>query len=175
MVADREGRGNRARVKPKAGLAWRIDEQLREVPVDPHAFEKAADERVAQIEAARGQPARLLRLLEEAAPLFRIAGRGEDARKTAAAAIALAQLLEKPLSIFVNQLALARALQWEGRYEISTPLFDQLIAQARSTAELSGELHDVLHCAGTNLHEQGRHQEAARLFREALKLRRVLG
>jgi hypothetical protein len=63
-------------VKPKAGLAWRIDERLREVPIDPDAFEKAADERVAQIEAARGQPARLLRLLEEAAPLFRIAGRG---------------------------------------------------------------------------------------------------
>ena len=175
MVADREGRGNRARVKPRAGLALRIDERLREVPVDPHAFGKAADERVAQIEAARGQPARLLRLLEEAAPLLRIAGRAEDARKTAAAAIALAQLLEKPISVFVNQLALARALQWEGRYEISTPLFDQLVVQARSTAEFSDRLHDVLHFAGTNLYEQGRCPEAARAFREALKLRRALG
>jgi tetratricopeptide (TPR) repeat protein len=175
MVADREGRGNRARVKPNAGLAWRIDGRLREVPVDAHAFDTAADERVAQIEGARGEPARLLRLLEEAAPLFRIAGRDEDARKTAAAAIALAQLLEKPLSVFVNQLALARALQWERRYEISTPLFDQLVVQARSTEELSDRLHDVLHFAGTNLYEQRRYSEAARLFREALKLRRALG
>jgi tetratricopeptide (TPR) repeat protein len=157
------------------GLAWRLDARLREVPVDPRAFEKAADERVAQIEAARGEPARLLRLLEEAAPLFRIAGRGDDARKTAAAAIAVAQLLEKPVAVFANQLALARALQWEGRYEISTPLFDQLVVQARSTAELTDRLHDVVYFAGTNLFEQGRYPEAARLFREALKLRRALG
>jgi tetratricopeptide (TPR) repeat protein len=157
------------------GLAWRIDERLREVPVDPVAFDKAADERVAQIEAARTEPARLLRILEEAAPLLRIAGRGEDARKTASAAISLAQLLEKPLSVFVNQLALARALQWEERYDISTPLFDQLVLQVRSNPEFAGQLHDVLHFAGTNLYEQGRFAEAARLFREALKLRRELG
>jgi tetratricopeptide (TPR) repeat protein len=142
------------------GLAWRLDARLREVPVDPRAFEKAADERVAQIEAARGEPARLLRLLEEAAPLFRIAGRGDDARKTAAAAIAVAQLLEKPVAVFANQLALAR---------------DQLVVQARSTAELTDRLHDVVYFAGTNLFEQGRYPEAARLFREALKLRRALG
>jgi tetratricopeptide (TPR) repeat protein len=162
-------------VKPAAKLAWRIDERLREVPIDAHAYEKAADERVAQIEAARGEPARLLRLLEESAPIFRIAGRADDARKTAAAAIALAQLLEKPAGVFANQLALARALQWEGRHEISTPLFDQLIVRARSTEECTPRLHDVLHFAGTDLYEQRRFAEAARLFREALSLRRALG
>jgi tetratricopeptide (TPR) repeat protein len=162
-------------MKSRAGLGWRLDERLREVPLDPRAFDKAADERVTQIEAARGQPARLLRLLEEAAPVFRIAGRGDDARKTAAAAIALAQLLEKPLAVFANQLALARALQWEGRHEISTPLFDQLVVQARSDADLADRLHDVLYFAGTDLFEQARYPEAARLFREALKLRRALG
>jgi tetratricopeptide (TPR) repeat protein len=162
-------------VKAAHGLGWRIDERLREVPLDAHAYEKAADERVAQIEAARGQPARLLRLLEESAPIFRIAGRAEDARKTASAAIALAQLLEKPASVFENQIALARALQWERRYEISTPLFDQLIVQARSTPDYAGRLHDILHFAGTDLYEQARFGEAARLFREALKLRRALG
>jgi tetratricopeptide (TPR) repeat protein len=162
-------------VKPEAALAWRIDERLREVPIDPRAFDKAADERVAAIEASRSRPARLLELLEEAAPLFRIAGRAEDARKTAAAAIALAQLLEKPHALFVNQLALARALQWEARYDISTPLFDQLVVQARSLAQFAGRLHEVLHFAGTNLFEQGRYPEAARHFREALKLRRELG
>lgn len=162
-------------MKLKGGLTWRLDTRLREVPTDPTAFDKAADERVAQIEAARGQPTRLLHLLEEAGPLFRIAGRGEDARKTAAAAIAVAQLLQKPLAVFVNQLSLARALQWEGRYEISTPLFDQLVVQARATQELTALLHDALYFAGTNSFEQGRYPEAARLFREALKLRRALG
>lgn len=175
MVADRESRGNRARVNPKPALGWRVDERLREVPIDPRAYEKAADDRVAAIEAARSHPAKLLQLLEEAAPVFRIAGRAEEARKTAAAAIALAQLLEKPNAIFANQLALARALQWEARYEISTPLFDQLVVQARSSEEFAGRLHDVLHFAGTNLFEQARYPEAARLFREALKLRRELG
>lgn len=156
-------------------LACRLDERLREVPLDPRAFERAADDRVAAIEAARSQPALLLPLLEEAAPIFRIAGRGEDAHKTAAAAIALAQLLDKPLSVFVNRLALARALQWESRYQLATALFDQLVAQARSSPELEGRLHDALHYAGTNFYEQGRHAEAARYFREALKLRRRIG
>ena len=159
----------------KSALTWRTDERLREVPVDREAYEKAADERVAQIEAARGEPARLLRLLEEAAPIFRIAGRGDDARKTAAAAIALAELLEKPRSVFASQLALARALQWEERYDLATPLFEQLIVQARSAAQFTDRLHEVLHCAGTNLYEQRRFAESARLFREALKMRRALG
>jgi len=162
-------------VKAKEALAWRIDARLREVPVDPLAFEAAADEWVAAIEAARLQPSRLLRLLEDAAPHFRIAGRSEDARKTASAAIALAQLLEEPRAIFTNQLALARALQWEERYDLSTPLFDQLVAQARNSPELAYRLHDALHFAGTNLFEQQRHAEAARFFREALALRRALG
>jgi tetratricopeptide (TPR) repeat protein len=162
-------------VRPGAALVWRIDERLREVPEDPLAFEAAADEWVAAIEAARSQPARLLRLLEEAAPHFRIAGRSEEARKTASAAVALAQLLEQPRAVFVNQLALARALQWEARYDLSTPLFDQLLTQARTSGELADRLHEVLHFAGTNLFEQQRHAEAARCFREALILRRALG
>ena len=156
-------------------LACRIDDRLREVPLDPLAYAAAADEWVAAIEAARSQPAQLLRLLEDAAPHFRIAGRGEDARRTAAAAVALAEILERPRAIFVNQLALARALQWEGRYDLATPLFDRLEAQARSSGEVRDRLHDVLHCAGTNLYEQQHYAEAARCFREALRLRRALG
>ena len=158
-----------------APLAWRLDARLRETPEDVQAFARAVDALVDEIANARSQPARLLEMLGSAAPLLRIAGRLEEARRTASAAIALAELLEDPRAVFANQLALARVMQWEGRFEISTPLFDQLISQARSNPAHAESLHAVLFDAGTNLFDQGRHAEAARFFREAQALRRKGG
>lgn len=156
-------------------LAWRLDGSLREVPVDAQAFAQAVDRRVEEIAAARSQPKRLLAMLGEAAPLLRIAGRLEEARRTASAAIAIAELIEDGRAAFVNRLSLAAVMQWERRFELSTPLFDQLIAQARGTPELAAFADEVLQQAGKNLLEQGRYREAARCFREALKLRRAKG
>jgi tetratricopeptide (TPR) repeat protein len=155
-----------------APLAWRLDARLRETPEDPEAFARAVDALVDEIANARSQPARLLEMLGRAAPLLRIAGRLEESRRTASAAIALAELLEDPRAVFANQLALARVMQWEGRFEISTPLFDQLISQARSNPAHAESLHAVLFDAGTNLFDQQRLAEAARYFREAQGLRR---
>jgi tetratricopeptide (TPR) repeat protein len=156
-------------------LAWRLDARLRETPVDREAFAREVDRRVGEIATERSQPARLLERLAEAAPLLRIAGRLEEARKTTSAAIALAELLEDASAVFLNHLELAQVMHWEGRFEISTPLFDRLIAQGRSVPAFSGFLHDVLHHAATNLFDQERYPEAARFFREAQGLRRKGG
>src|SRR5450631_1626063 len=158
-----------------APLAWRLDERLREVPLDADAFAKAVDAMVDEISTARSQPARLLAMLTEAAPLLRITGRLEEARKTASAAIALAELVEDESSVFVNQHALAQAMQWQWHFEISSPLFDQLISQARSIPMHAGHLHAVLFDAGRNLFDQKRYPEAARFFRESQALRRGEG
>jgi len=158
-----------------AALAWRFDRDLREVPVDPDAFAREVDARVEDIAGAKSQPARLLAMLVEATPLLRIAGRVDEARRTASAAIALAELVEDPAAEFAAQLVLAQVMQREGRYEISTPLFDQLIARARSMPAHGGWLHDVLFEAGRNLFEQRRYAQAARLFRESQALRRAAG
>ena len=158
-----------------AALAWQLDERLRETPVDAGAFAQAVDAKVDEISAARSQPARLLAMLSEAAPLLRIAGRLEEARKTASAAIALAELVEDPRAVFVSQLALGQVMQWQGRFEISTPLFDQLIAQSRSIPIYAEFLDGVLFDAGRNLFEQKRYGEAARFFREAQGLHRASG
>lgn len=156
-------------------LAWRFDAQLREVPVDAAAFAREVDARVDNIATARSQPARLLAMLLEVTPLLRIAGRIEEARKTASAAIALAELIEDGGAAFAGQLALAQLMQHEGRFEISTPLFDQLVARARSMPIHAESLHDVLFEAGRNLFHQGRFAQAARCFRESQGLRRAQG
>ena len=153
--------------------AWRLGSGLREEPVDPQAFAAEVDRLLEEITTARSQPAKLLAMLGEAAPLLRIAGRLEDSRKTAAAAIALAELVEDPVSAFRGRMALAQVMQREGRFELATPLYDQLIVQARSSPQLVAFLHDVLFAAGTNLFDQQRPAEAARYFRESQSLRRA--
>jgi len=153
--------------------AWRLGPGLREEPVEPEAFGAEVDRLLDEITTARSQPAKLLAMLGAATPLLRIAGRLEESRKTAAAAIALAELVEDPHAAFLNRIALAQVMQREARYDIATPLFDQLIAQARSSPELAHLLHDILFHAGVNLFSQDRHAEAARFFRESQSLRRA--
>jgi tetratricopeptide (TPR) repeat protein len=163
-------------ISPAPGaLAWHLDARLREVPGDPVAFARAVDAKVDEISTARSQPARLLAMLSEAGPLLRIAGRLDEARKTVSAAIALAELVEDPGAVLVNQLALAQVMQWQGRFDISTLLFDQLISQARSIPIYAQYLDGVLFDAGRNLFDQNRHSEAARFFRESQRLRRAQG
>ena len=156
-------------------LRWRFDAELREVPLDPPAFAAAVDRLVEDIAAAKSQPARLLAMLGEATPLLRIAGRLDEARRTASAAIALAELLEDVRATYVNRIRLAHVMQWEKRFELSNPLFDQLIGQARSSPELADLTDTVLQHGGKNLFDQRRYAEAARCFREALKLRTAKG
>ena len=151
--------------------AWRLDGRLREAPVEPQAFGAEVERLLDELTTARSQPAKLLAALLEAAPLLRIAGRLEESRKTAAAAIALAELVEDPIATFRARTALAQVIQREGRFELSTPLFDQLVVQARSSIQLNPFLHDVLFHAGQNLFDQGRMAEAARCFRESHALR----
>ena len=156
-------------------LGWRFDSSLREVPSDPAAFAREVDRRVDDIATARSQPARLLAMLMQAAPMLRIAGRLEEARKTASAAIAIAELVGDEQAAFEAQLALAQVLQREGQHELATPLFDQLVAQARSMPAHAPRLHDALFEAGRNLFDQGLHAQAARCFRESQALRRTDG
>ena len=156
-------------------LAWRFDARLHEIAVDPPAFAREVDARVDEIATERSQPARLLAMLLEVTPLLRIAQRLDEAHKTASAAIALAELVEDPIAQFAGQLVLAQLMQHEARYEISTPLFDQLVARARSMAMHAESLHEVLFEAGRNLFDQGHYAQAAKLFRESQSLRRTAG
>jgi len=156
-------------------LAWRYDASLREVPVDPAAFAREVDARTDAIATMKSQPARLLAMLAEAAPLLRIAGRLEESRRTASAAIAIAELMDDGEGAFSGQLALAQVLQREGQFALATPLYDRLVAQARSMPARAHRLHDVLFEAGRNLFDQGLHAQAARCFRESQALRRAEG
>jgi len=156
-------------------LAWRLDESLREVPLDPAALAREADSRVEAIATMSSQPARLLAMLIEAAPLLRIAGRLEESRRTAAAAIAIAELVEDEEGVYSGQLALAQVLQREGQFALATPLYDRLVAQARSMPARAHRLHDVLFEAGRNLFDQGLGSQAAKCFRESQSLRRAAG
>lgn len=156
-------------------LAWRFDASLREAPADPAAFAREVDARTDAIATMKSQPARLLAMLIETAPLLRIAGRLEESRRTASAAIAIAELVGDAEGAFAGHLALAQVLQREGQFAIATPLYDRLIAQARSTPSHAPRLHEVLFEAGRSLFDQGLHAQAARCFRESQKLRRSEG
>ena len=152
-----------------------LDQRLREVPADPAELERKVERLIVEIAAARSQPAQLLGMLYAAAPLFLMAGRVAEARRTISAAIAIAELLEDGHAVFMGHLQLAQVLRCEGRYDLATPLFDRLIAQARSVGEFARHLDKALFEAGANLFEQARYLEAARFFRESQSLRRRHG
>ena len=156
-------------------LACRLDDALREAPLDAAAFAREADRLADAIGSARSQPRELLDRLGEATPVLRIAGRLDEARRAASAAVALADLLEDPRAAFENQVRLAHVMQWEKRFDLATAWFDRLEAQARSMALFRDLLPAVLEHAGRNLFDQGRHAQAAQRFREALALRQAAG
>jgi tetratricopeptide (TPR) repeat protein len=156
-------------------LACRLDASLREVPVDPAAFAREVDARTDAIATMKSQPARLLAMLVEAAPLLRIAGRLEESRRTASATIAIAELVGDAEGAFAGHLALAQVLQREGRFDLATPLYDRLVVQARSMPAYGDRLHEALFEAGRNLYDQGLCAQAARCFRESQALRRAAG
>jgi hypothetical protein len=156
-------------------LACRMDDCLREVPADPAAFAAAVERLTDAVERARSQPRDLLARLGEAAPALRIAGRLDEARHAASAAVALAGLLEDPRAAYENQLRLAAVLHWQGQYALSTPLFDLLVSQARAVAGLGDLLDEALHRAALNLLDEGRPGQAAHFLREALALREAKG
>jgi hypothetical protein len=156
-------------------LAWRLDERLREVPLDAAAFAAEADRLTDAIQAPHSQPRELLGRLGEAAPVLRIAGRVDEAQRAASAAVALAGLLGDPRAAFENQLRLAHAMQWQGQFALSTPLLELLVAQARSVGAFGDLLDAALHHAGLDLFDQGEFGQAARCFREALAIRQRKG
>jgi hypothetical protein len=152
-------------------LACRLDDRLREAPVDARAFAAEIERLTDAVEKARSQPRELLGRLGEAVPALRIAGRLDEAQRAASAAVALAGLLEEPRAAYENQLALATVLHWQGQFALSTPLFDLLVTEARSVAEFGDLLGEALHRAGLNLLDEGKPGQAAHCLREALALR----
>jgi len=152
-------------------LAFRFDDRLREVPLDPAAFAKETDRLVEAVAANRSQPLEQLAALGRAAPALRIAGRLDEARLAASAAVALADLLGEARAAYVNQLRLAHVMQWQGRHELSTPFFERLVAQARSMHDFEDFLDTALQHAGKDLFDRRQYAQAERHFREALEIR----
>ncbi len=156
-------------------LACRLDDRLREVPLDAAAFAAEVERLTDAVAASHSQPRELLDLLGTAVPALRIAGRLDEARHAASAAVSLAGLLDDAGAAYDNQLGLATVLHWQGQFALSTPLFDLLVTQARAVAELGDRLDEALHRAALNLLDEGKPGQAAHLLREALALREAKG
>lgn len=156
-------------------LAFRFDERLREVPLDPEAFAAEVDRLAGEVAALHANPAGRLAALGRLAPALRIAGRLDEAHLAATAAVELAERLGEARAAFVNRLRLAHVLQWQGRHDLATPLFERLVVQARAGDELAGLLDVALQHAGKDLYDQRRFAQAERCFREALEIRRRKG
>ena len=156
-------------------FAFRFDERLREVPQDPGAFAAEVDRLVAEIPTLHSHPAGQLAALGRAGPALRIAGRLDEARLAASAAVELAERLGDGRAAFVNRIRLANVMQWQGRHDLATPLFGRLVAQARDVGDLADLLDFALQHAGKDLFDQCRFAQAERCFREALDIRRRKG
>lgn len=156
-------------------LAFRFDERLREVPQDPGAFAAEVDRLAAKVRALQSDPAGQLAALGRAGPALRIVGRLDEARLAASAAVALAERLGDARAAFVNRIRLANVMQWQGRHDLATPLFERLVAQARAEDGLADLLDFALQHAGKDHFDQRCFAQAGRCFREALEIRQRKG
>ncbi|MEK7355965.1 MAG: tetratricopeptide repeat protein [Bdellovibrionota bacterium] len=158
-------------MKPPAPV-FKFDERLREVPADKAAFDAYLGflEGRRQIET---RPAERASLLGELGVQYRCSNRLDEAETVLREALRL--ILTDRLGVrrqVQQNLRLANVLQWQEKFDQSTPLFAETLATCRAIAEAMPFLDFALHHSGKNFFDQGKWTDALALFEEALTIRK---
>lgn len=77
--------------------------------------------------------------------------------------------------VLVNQIRLAHVYQWQGRYDESNALFDQIIQTCETNPRVADYLDFAYQHAGKNASDQAEYAAATRYFEQALALRKAQG
>jgi hypothetical protein len=128
---------------------YRFDRNLREVPDAPDEMAAAMSQLIGELERPGLTGGEELRLLGQIGVMCRMLGRLDEAEGHLKRAVALAEQAGSDRSQLVNNIRLAHVYQWQGRFELSDPLFEEAIATCESREDLSDYLVFALQHYGT--------------------------
>lgn len=150
-----------------------FDANLRETPHDRSAMERGVSWLARQILNVDTDAHAAARLKGMHGVYSRILGQLESAEESLNSAVALSQSILDARLVYINELRLAHVYQWQGRFELSTPMFEELLVRAEKDRHLGLLLDFAMQHAGKNAFDQGKYAEALSHFAGALALRRL--
>jgi tetratricopeptide (TPR) repeat protein len=150
-----------------------FDANLRETPHDRSAMERGVAWLARQIINVGSDLHATARLKGMHGVYSRILGQLDSAEASLKSAVEMSQSVLDARLVYINELRLAHVYQWQGRFELSTPMFEELLVRAEKDRHLGLLLDFAMQHAGKNAFDQGKYAEALSHFAGALALRRL--
>lgn len=155
-------------------VSYSFDADLRETPHDRAVMAQAVAHLAAQLADLSPVSRERARTLGLVGVYARILGDFATAHAALEEACVVSERLGDRRLHLVNELRVAHVYQWQRRFDISDARFAAL-ERCAADPELRPHLDFACQHAGKNLFDQGRYEEAERLFVQALELRRARG
>jgi tetratricopeptide (TPR) repeat protein len=156
-------------------ISYAFDENLRDYPCNKEDMRKALTWIMECLEANSFEPQQHIRMAGLAGSLARILHDFETAHRNLEQALRLARIADEKRSVTANELRLAHLYQWERQFGTSTAMFDTIIKNCETDAELETYLDFAYQHAGKNAFEQGNYEQAETFFKKALQIRNQKG
>ncbi len=150
-----------------------FDPNLRETPHDRSAMERGVAWLARQVQNVGNDLHATARLKGMHGVYSRILGLLDEAEESLRHAVELSQTIADVRLVYINELRLAHVHQWRGQFELSTPMFEELLSRAEKDRHLGLLLDFAMQHAGKNAFDQAKYAEALSHFAGALSLRRL--
>lgn len=151
-------------------ILW--DENLHEAPSDPVALRRYIVLLEAQLQGTV-EPDQRVSCLGEIGSYRRILGDLVTAEENIKEALGLIRVHQLGIRKEIQQkIRLAHVLQWKKDFDLSNPLFKEIIDVCRTNLEAQVYLDFALQHAGKNYFDQKEYGSALQFFEEALRLRK---
>ena len=145
---------------------------LRDVPDDPAAMEGAIrylEERLPILDNL--SIAQQITTLSRLGSYCRILNRLDEAQTYLEKAVAISQRENYPTTTLINRIRLAHVHQWQRRFDLSDPIFQDCITLCEIDPTLQPYLDFAYQHYGKSLFDQAHYAEAVSFFQAALDIR----
>jgi len=145
---------------------------LRDIPDDPAAMQEAVRDMEDWLtERHLYTTPQIITIMGRLGVYLRILGKLDDAQSYLETAAALSDEVADSKSALINRIRLAHVYQWQHRYDLADPIFQDCITLCETNPTLQHYLDFSYQHYGKSLFDQARYQEAASFFQAALDLR----
>lgn len=149
------------------------DERSHDVANQPAEMRQAIDWLCQQLTRADLEPRQRVQVYGMCGVFSRTLHDFDAAHRFLQQALDLAQQLDDQQLLFINRIRLAHVYQWQGLFDRSNALFEDLLTTSRDQPSLASHLDFLYQHAGKNALDQQQYELAESYFLEALQLRRV--